>query len=188
MPLMSDAREDAWVEIRRFKTLGDANQHALVLVAAGIGCQLMRGPEEFALLVDAANAAYAIAELAAYDREQRVSTPPRLTLPPLRSGLSRLAAAWCALVFVDSAATHQALGYDWLTNGEAVDGAILSGQWWRTVTALSLHADVGHLLANLIAGSVLAVFLAQILGSGVTWLSILASGAIGNADRPGGED
>src|SRR5207244_553503 len=43
------------------------------------------------------------------------------------------------------------------------------------------HADVGHLLANLIAGSILAVFLAQILGGGVTWLSVLASGAIGNA-------
>jgi membrane associated rhomboid family serine protease len=177
---MSDAREEAWVEIRRFKALGDANQHALVLVAAGIGCQLLRGREEFTLLVDAGNAAYAIAELAAYDREQRVSAPPRLTLPPLKSGLSGLLAAWCALVFVDSAATHQALGYDWLTKGEAVAGAIMAGEWWRTVTALSLHADVGHLLANLIAGSILAVFLAQILGSGVTWLSILASGAIGN--------
>jgi membrane associated rhomboid family serine protease len=176
---MSDAREDAWVEIRRFTTLGDANQHALVLVAAGIGCQLVRTQNEVTLLVGAANAAYAIAELAAYDREQRVSAP-RLALPPLRTGLSGLLAAWCALVFVDSASTRGAFGYDWLSSGEAIAGAIMGGQWWRTVTALSLHADVGHLLANLIAGSILAVFLAQIVGSGVTWLGVLASGAIGN--------
>jgi membrane associated rhomboid family serine protease len=177
---MSDSREEAWVEIRRFQSLGEANQHALVLVAAGIGCQLTRRPGEVALLVGAENAAYAIAELAAYEREQRVATPPSLSLPPLRSGLSGLLAAWCALVFVDSAATHQALGHDWLLAGEAVAGAIVGGEWWRTITALALHADVGHLLANLIAGSILAVFLAQILGSGVTWLSILAAGAIGN--------
>jgi membrane associated rhomboid family serine protease len=179
---MSDAREDeAWVEIRRFQTLSDANQHALVLVAAGIGCQLVRQPGEIGLLVGAANAAYAVAELAAYDREQRVSAaPPTLSLPPLRNALSGLLAAWCALVFVDSAATHQALGYDWVLSGEAVAGAIVGGEWWRTITALGLHADIGHLLSNLLAGSLLAVLLAQMLGSGVTWFAILASGAIGN--------
>lgn len=177
---MSDAREDAWVEIRRFSSLGDANQHALVLVAAGIQCQLIRRPNEVALLVGAGHAAYAIAELAAYDREQRTSAPPRLTLPPLRTGLSGLLAAWCALVFVDSAANNQAFGFDWQLGGEAVAGAIVGGEWWRTVTALSLHADIGHLLSNLAAGSILAIFLAQVLGSGVTWLAILASGALGN--------
>jgi rhomboid protease GluP len=177
---MSDAQEDAWVEIRRFPTLNDANQHALVLVAAGIGCQLLRQPGEIRLLVGAANAAYAIAELAAYDREQRMATPTSMSLPPLRTGLTGLLAAWCALVFVDSAATHQAMGHDWLLAGEAIAGAITGGEWWRTVTALSLHADIGHLLSNLLAGTLLSVFLAQIIGSGVTWLSILASGAIGN--------
>jgi membrane associated rhomboid family serine protease len=177
---MSDAREDAWVEIRRFKSLSEANQHALVLVAAGIGCQLLRRADDIGLSVDAANAAYAVAELAAYDREQRVSVPPRLSLPPLRAGLTGLLAVWCALVFVDSAASQQAFGFDWNLAGEAVAGSIRSGQWWRAVTALSLHADVGHLLSNLIAGSILAIFLAQIVGSGVAWLSIVASGAIGN--------
>jgi rhomboid protease GluP len=178
---MSDAREDAWVEIRRFKSLSEANQHALVLVAAGIGCQLIRRSDDVGLSVGAANAAYAVAELAAYDREQRVSTPPQLSLPPLRTGLSGLLAAWCALVFIDSAATHQAFGFDWELAGEAVSGSIVAGDWWRAVTALSLHADVGHLLSNLVAGSILAIFLAQIVGSGVAWLTILASGAIGNA-------
>ncbi len=177
---MSDAREDAWVEIRRFNNLSEANQHALVLVAAGINCQLMRYPGEIRLLVGAANAAYAIAELAAYDREQRSSNSPAPSLPPLRQGLSALLAVWCGLVFVDSAATHQALGFDWLNAGDAVAGAIVGGEWWRTITALSLHADIGHLLSNLLAGTILSMFLAQILGSGVTWLSILSAGAVGN--------
>jgi membrane associated rhomboid family serine protease len=178
---MSDAREDAWVEIRRFPNLSDANQHALVLVAAGIPCQLVRQPGEVTLLVGAADAATAIAELAAYDREQRTPPRPARSLPPLHSGLSGVLAAWCALVFASSAATHHALGFDWLLAGKAIAGAIVQGEWWRAVTALTLHADVGHLLANLIAGSVLALFLAQILGSGVTWLAIVAAGALGNA-------
>jgi membrane associated rhomboid family serine protease len=99
----------------------------------------------------------------------------------MRRGLSGVLAACCILVFVSSAASHQALGYDWLLAGQAVAGAIVQGQWWRAVTALTLHADVGHLSANLIAGSILALFLAQIVGSGVTWLAIVAAGAIGNA-------
>jgi membrane associated rhomboid family serine protease len=177
---MSDAREDAWVEIRRFQNLGDANQHALVLVAAGIGCQLVRQPGEVRLLVGAGDAATAIAELAAYDREQRLPASRSWTLPPLRGGLSAVLAAWCTLVFVGSAATHQALGFDWLAAGRAIAGAIVQGEWWRAVTALTLHADVGHLLANLIAGSLLGLFLAQVLGSGVTWLAIVAAGALGN--------
>jgi membrane associated rhomboid family serine protease len=151
-----------------------------VLVAAGISCQLVRQPGMIGLLVGAADAATAIAELAAYDREQRAPEPRGWAMPPLKGGVSGVLAAWCALVFVGSAATHQAFGHDWLLDGQAVAGAIVQGEWWRTVTALALHADLGHLLANLIAGSLLALFLAQILGSGVTWLAILSAGAVGN--------
>jgi membrane associated rhomboid family serine protease len=178
---MNDAREDTWVEIRRFGSLGEANQYALVLVAAGISCQLVRRPTEITLLVGAGDAAYALAELAAYDREQRIPAPgARRVLAPLHGGVSGVLGAVLGLVYVASAAGQHALGYDWLMAGKAIAGAIAGGEWWRAVTALSLHADFGHLLANLIAGSILAIFLSQILGSGVTWLAILSSGAIGN--------
>jgi membrane associated rhomboid family serine protease len=52
---------------------------------------------------------------------------------------------------------------------------------WRTVTALTLHADLAHVLSNAIACLVFITAVAWWLGPGVgTWLVLLA-GAGGNA-------
>ena len=59
-------------------------------------------------------------------------------------------------------------------------GLIQAGQWWRAVTALTLHVDHGHLLGNLLAGIVIGIVAAQLLGQGLAWLAILLAGALGN--------
>lgn len=53
-------------------------------------------------------------------------------------------------------------------------------QWWRAVTALSLHVDLSHLLANIVIGGLIGLFAGQLLGSGLAWVSILIVGAAGN--------
>ena len=42
-------------------------------------------------------------------------------------------------------------GADWSEVGRVSGEQILHGQWWRVVTALTLHADVMHLVGNVIA-------------------------------------
>ena len=49
------------------------------------------------------------------------------------------------------------------------------------LTALGLHADIGHLASNLAFGSGLGLLLTQLLGTGLAWLAILLAGAFGNA-------
>jgi membrane associated rhomboid family serine protease len=44
-----------------------------------------------------------------------------------------------------------------------------------------LHADPPHLIANLATGLLFAAFLIPRLGTGLTWLAIVISGALGNA-------
>jgi rhomboid protease GluP len=68
-----------------------------------------------------------------------------------------------------------------LAVGSAQADLIRDGAWWRTVTALTLHVDHGHLLGNLVAGVVFGLLVAQLLGSGLAWLAILLAGALGNA-------
>lgn len=69
----------------------------------------------------------------------------------------------------------------WYAAGQADARSILEGQWWRCVTALFLHADAGHLLANAAALAVLASMLCRRLGSGLVWGLFLFSGGLGNA-------
>jgi membrane associated rhomboid family serine protease len=59
-------------------------------------------------------------------------------------------------------------------------GEVVTGQWWRAVTALTLHADAGHVLANLVFGAVFGLLAGRALGGGVAWLVIVAAGVLGN--------
>ncbi|OQX06437.1 MAG: hypothetical protein BWK76_26225 [Desulfobulbaceae bacterium A2] len=69
----------------------------------------------------------------------------------------------------------------WFAQGAVQSVRIIEyGEWWRLVTALTLHADMGHLFSNLLIGGVLLLFLAGICGSGCAWLLLLLGGAGGN--------
>jgi membrane associated rhomboid family serine protease len=69
---------------------------------------------------------------------------------------------------------------NWNAIGNAHAGKIMSGQWWRLVTALTLHADWQHLLGNLVIGGVFISRLCRDLRSGPAWLLLLMAGALGN--------
>lgn len=69
----------------------------------------------------------------------------------------------------------------WFANGAINSLAILEkDEWWRLVTALSLHADLLHLAGNCIIGGFLVHLLASLLGSGTGWLLLIGCGAAGN--------
>lgn len=166
------------VEIRRFATRAEAEEYALVLVAMGIECRLIRHEHGIGLGVAALEADRARHELSAYEEENRPKPAPRTY--PFGDGLDGLL-IFCAVgVFVYSASGRGLFGEDWWTSGSAQAGLIAAGEWWRAITALGLHADEGHLIANLVLGGLFGVFLSQILGAGLGWLAILVAGGAGN--------
>jgi membrane associated rhomboid family serine protease len=69
---------------------------------------------------------------------------------------------------------------DWFTVGSADAEKIANGQWWRAVTALTLHADVAHLAGNLAIGGAIVILLCREVGAGLAWSLILGSGILGN--------
>ena len=169
-----------YVEIRRCAGRREADQLALVLAAMGIASRQVPMPLGIGLFVAAADAADARHELAAYEHE---NAPRRRTVRPaaaIHQGWPAALAYALLLLFFYGAARRDLWGIDWLEAGAVQAGLMRAGEWWRAVTALTLHLDHGHLIGNLVAGMAIGTLAAQLLGPGLAWLAILLAGTLGN--------
>ena len=68
----------------------------------------------------------------------------------------------------------------WFEHGSADADRILLGELWRTVTALTLHANLAHALSNAIGITLFLGALSSILGPGLGSALVLLAGAGGN--------
>jgi membrane associated rhomboid family serine protease len=152
----------------------------LVLAAVGIASEPIRGPSDWELVVRADDFEAATAELDSYrleNAEAEVVAPPTA----IHGGAAAAVLAYAViLVSLFAMERREAFDFDWRSAGQMRAGDVLAGEWWRTVTALTLHADAVHLTANLGYGAVFGFLAGRILGGGVAWLAILVAGAIGN--------
>jgi rhomboid protease GluP len=82
------------------------------------------------------------------------------------------------LLFTAYCAGAGLFGADWLSLGALDAGA--ARQWWRAITALTLHLDQAHLLGNLLFGISAGVAAGRLLGPGLAWASILGAAALAN--------
>jgi membrane associated rhomboid family serine protease len=169
------------VAVRSSATAVAAEQHALVLTAIGIRAHIVPDEAGFRLCVAPEDSARARENLDAYDEEEARRVRKRRWRTPFTPRMEAPLAYCAVMAFFYSASTQGAFGLDWFGAGVSNAGAVKGGEWWRTITALCLHADFGHLIGNLLAGSVIGLLLALTLGSGVTWLAVLVAGAAGNA-------
>jgi len=156
-------------------------EQRLVLDAAGIASDVTFEDGWWLLIVRTEDLVPALGELSAYRREN----PPRRQVAP--RPVPRLGGGWlgvlgyAAVLFgVAIFAGGYTFGADWITAGRMQASSVLDGEWWRCVTALTLHGDAGHITANLVFGAVFGGLAALAFGGGVAWLAILLGGAIGN--------
>ena len=152
-------------------------ERSLVLHAVGIDSRVMWLGRAWALVVPVDRQDAALMQIAQYERE---NPPRRRPAPaePLHGGAWVGSAAYVAvLLWVGYLAGSLALGADGFDAGGLVAGPPRAGEFWRSLTALTLHLDVGHLLANLGFGVVFGLLAGQLLGPGVAWASVvLAAG------------
>lgn len=179
------AGDDPWLVAGQAASQRQILLWALVLSAAEISHRVIFVRPHWQLLVPQEEEIAARQELAAYEAENH-NWPPapaagddslflveRPMVVPVLGGL-------LACYALSGPWQHEE-GL-WFAKGAATTTSILEGhQWWRVVTALTLHADVLHLLGNVVIGGVLAYFLCRLTGSGFGWLLILLAGGLGNA-------
>jgi membrane associated rhomboid family serine protease len=159
----------------------ECSDRALVLTALQIPFQIIDDVASCVLVVPAEFSAQAMEQLIQYDEENPPQIAPKAR--PLAHfnavpGLIAYVVIICAIaVIADFAPWAQ----DWYVSGR-VDGVLIrAGEWWRTVTALTLHSGLKHLTGNLVFGIMFGLFAGRLLGSGVAWLAIVLAAATGNA-------
>ena len=159
------------------------DEWATVLAAGGIPHRLRSRLDGWALIVAARDADAARETLDAYDSENRPETTraPRATVAPVRGAAGVGVAVGLVLIGFFAVTGPRATRSAWFERGGANAERIVAGEWWRTVTALTLHADAPHVVGNAAASAVLVGAVSYQFGPGVgLWLVVLA-GIGGNA-------
>src|SRR5216684_3518249 len=159
--------------VRRTESRAQAEEWAYVLTALGILHELRAEPGGVSVAVLPEDAPAAEAALAAHDAE-RSRPAPR---PQPEYGRSFLWLAYAALL----GSFHLATGprderVVWFARGSSDAEAFLRGEWWRAVTALTLHADYAHAAGNIVVGAVLLWALARRIGpAAAAWIALFAA-------------
>lgn len=159
-----------------------AEEWALVLAAEGLAPTVRHDGHRYVLLVPPEQADRAAASLEEYARERRAAEAPP---PPTEvfegdAPLVLAVAVSGALLLFFAVTGPWREGSPWFEAGAAHAGRIQAGEVWRLVTALTLHADLGHVVANALTGALFGAGVARALGPGVAAAAILGSGAAGN--------
>ncbi|HTO08327.1 MAG TPA: rhomboid family intramembrane serine protease [Myxococcota bacterium] len=176
MPEASDSGADS-------RILADSRRAAesisLVLAAEGIRHQVQSDDGAWQVLLAASDRARADAALESWARE---NAPPPEPPPEPEPEVETRAGLWLAAAIL---AGWWYTG-DW-SDASPIFGAgandarlVLGGEWWRCVTALTLHSDVTHAAGNAFSCAVFASLLFRRYGPGVGGAILLASGLVGN--------
>jgi len=155
------------------------NECGLVLDAKSLAHEMIEIEGEWAVTTAASIAGIAREELASYASERRIGRAAPPLIQPFGAAAAGAIGYTAILLLVAYCAGIDLFGADWLSSG-AVSVDAGGREWWRAVTALTLHLDQAHLLGNLLFGIGAGVLASRIFGPGLAWASILAAGAFGN--------
>lgn len=158
----------------------------LVLLSLAMHPNLQRVPGGFALFVRLSEAARARAELAATEAEEAEAwratiADQALAAPPAtRHAWAGSVAMMAALVAFHAVTGPSRAEGAWFDAGASDASLVLHGEWWRAITALTLHADPAHVLSNAGLGAIVVGAVMRAMGVGWGAALVLAAGVAGN--------
>jgi rhomboid protease GluP len=165
------------VVFRGPKALG--REYSLVLEARAIEHQVLESDDVWLLTVVPSLQASALEELTRYSSE-RSSPRPQSRFTVTFKGAGVGAATYALILLLTAFCAGLGLfGKDWYAAG-VIDAGPARSEWWRAITALTLHVDPAHLFSNLFFGVLVGAAATRLLGPGIAWFAAVFAGACGN--------
>jgi membrane associated rhomboid family serine protease len=181
-----DSHAEPWIAIASAPDERRAADLGLMLTARSIEHVRQPGVVGWDISVPVSRAAEARAEIAQYVLENRRAIGQR-RVEEVGDGLPGTI-AYVAILLAVFFCVHASvlsvhvtvLSLDWFGAGRLVAGRVAAGEWWRTVTALTLHWDLDHLGGNLVFGAFFGFFIGRYLGLGIGWLAVIGAATLAN--------
>lgn len=178
--LQDNEPQDA--RLRSLSSLEQLNTCSLILSAAGISHRIqIISTRQIEIFVSVSDLLKATEELQHFEEENK-HWPPRPSkddYAPVFRAMAPIVAA--ALIYMYGLSGEWSSQNIWFSSGAGDSAAILSShEYYRLITALTLHADVVHLLGNCFLGSFLLHFLFLTLGNGIGLFSVLLTAGLAN--------
>lgn len=168
--------EDRWTCVKSSVRRSVVLESELVLQAMGINTRIERRLFEWRLLTLTPLATHARIQLDLYYKENRQQTRPHDVFPQVGKGYVGLcwylAIIWLFFI-MQGLSNIKDLGL-------MATFDVRQGAWWLTITPLMLHADLGHIVANSVSGSLFGYATGRYLGDRFAWLLIVLCGGIAN--------
>jgi rhomboid protease GluP len=173
--------DDDWTVVFRSRSRQACNDRALVLTSLSIPYEVLVADQGYMLVVPAEVSERARYEIWQYDKENVPvrRQAPRL-VPDFQNAVPGVVVYILIVCLVAWLAGENAFNRNWLAAGR-VDGELIrAGEWWRTVTALTLHSGLRHIVGNIGFGALFGILAGRLFGSGLTWLCVVIASGLAN--------
>jgi membrane associated rhomboid family serine protease len=160
----------------------EANTYALVLTSYGIAYVVQRTARGWELRVADEVREKALSLIEAYLEENPAGSGKEEAAAGRKQAEKTFTGVWVSLFVLGTHLARLGASDPSLILRQAGAGAepILSGEFFRTLTALTVHADFLHLAGNLFGIALFGTAVCHLTGAGLAWLMILVSGMLGN--------
>ncbi|HOW52233.1 MAG TPA: rhomboid family intramembrane serine protease [bacterium] len=177
---MLPAHDETYIALAASRDKRFIDRWALIMSAKNIPHEVYNLPDGWTLYVRTLDADLAQREIEQYQAGERERKAKRRWPNYFPEAMPGLVFVLGALAIFHSF-TYAPPGREfWLSAGHASASRITDGQWWLTITALTLHADLEHVGSNIVFGGIVLWALRRVIGAGRAWPLVLLSGALGN--------
>ncbi len=170
--------EDDFVIIGTYKSVRLAHEAGLAILAAGHHYWVYPVENLYALAVLPKHAETLRREVDIAQLKNRFWPPVSIDLP--NQSTRKAPTVVFAIFLFGMFAAQNAIPRLKEVGMNSSEGVFQNGEWWRIVTAITLHADLAHLAGNLMGIALFTYLCCRYMGNGLAWFLIILVASLSN--------